>query len=334
MSTQKEQYEKLLPRNNGEEANPEGELVLLIVKLYDEKAYYKLYEAEIKTHKYLAMVPPKWVYWRYLRGRCGWGCILCFYIAMVLWAAIAAMVGFSAFTSPTIYTIAGEGCGDSVYFGTNQSYEQSFDPYTTVNGTFDYYVQGYVGLCVDSDPQGYHSPECLEWTDHTFWENFEEVIDTDDYTANDCSNCHGQAATDADNNSKIPSYKLMYFTAVVSAVSRPVEALMSFLTRGKQIPIFKSNWFYLLRSLAILAFNLILTVQYGMAGLVGDEDVDATINVDNWQKFYGCESVTRTSWPVLASITFSAVSLILQITFVSLPESLNYLKLTCCCSDE
>lgn len=271
------QYRLLDTEEGANQNRSQEDVSVLIVTYYSEANFYKLYDVEVIAHPLLGVVPPRWCYWRALRSRCSWSTIVAFYLLFVLvWTSLAAIASTSVANKPSIYSLQGFGCGDSGFKGNTT---QNFNIYS-VNGSFNYYIQGFIGVCNVEDAQQYNSPSCIGWSDSKFWENFQTSIKTDDYVnVYDCSNCVGQAESDASDNSERPSDKYFYYASVATALSRPLEAIFSFLTRKYRLRCLKNNFGYFLRSLIIFCISFLTFYFNAVLGMVGDEDVDACIQV-------------------------------------------------------
>ena len=238
---------------------------VLIIQLIDEKNFYKLYDIEIEMHPTLAVIPPRWIFWRALRSRYSWKVVVAFYLIFVLaLSTVGAIMGAAQNNGPSVYLLSGTGCGSSGY---NYTTSKSFNEYY-VNGTFEYFIQGRIGVCIDKSPQQLGSDSCILWTDDTFWESFEKTIKNDDYSNSGCMNCYGNAAQNAKENVVYPQMiTVLNAMGAIATLMRPAESLFSYFTGKRRVPVLSSNFGYFIRAVIIFLFNfanLLNTLIIGM----------------------------------------------------------------------
>lgn len=313
----------LLSNGDGNEGDVEARAEVLILQFTTQQSYYKLYEIEVYLHPMLAIIPPKSPLWRSLRPRVNWRVVLIFYLLFVIGTStIGAILGASQNDGPSIYSYKGVGCVND---------DTDNFPLGPVNGTFKYYLQGRIGMCVEKEPQDFGSSKCILWTDDAFWEDFETAVDNDDYSNPGCSNCSPDATGDAEANAQAEkATKYLNIIGVIATLVRPLESLFSVLTRNKKYWIFQNRVTLFLKSCLMFFFyfcNLLNTLYIGM---VGAEGVDACLRANNWEVYYRCDSVTRTPLSALTPITASAVMMGLYLIFVAAPEILTHLWYVIC----
>jgi hypothetical protein len=309
---------------DGSEGNVDSRAEALILQFTTEQSYDRLYEIEVYLHPMLAIIPPKSTIWRSLRPRVNWRVILIFYLLFVIGTStIGAIIGAAQNDGPSIYSYKGIGC-------VNEDTDDF--PYGPVNGTFKYYLQGRIGMCVEKEPQEFGSSKCILWTDETFWENFEIAVDNDDYSNSGCSNCNSPDATgDAEANAQSEkATKYLSIIGIIATLVRPLESLFSVLTRNKKYWIFQNRVALLLKSCLMFFFYFCNLLNTLFIGLVGAEGVDACLRAKNWEVYYGCQSVTRTPLSALTPITASAIMMSLYLLLVAAPEILTHLFYVIC----